>query len=453
MSVDPLEGLMRRVPFFRALDRVSIARLIGALEKVHFPAGTLIFAEGAEADALYLLESGRVVVSVSTAGGDRRLDELEPPAHFGEMGLLLDRRTASVRAVTDVHAWKLPRQRFEQLVRERVGIGLAIAAALAERMDQRLRAHVGAPAPQARREPMTLEGLHPRPLVAWRIVGAAIAVGVPLVLWSLPPPGGLGTQGWHVSLIVLGAALAWLFEPVPDFVIALLMAAAWGVSGLASLPLVFAGFASSSWVLALGALALASAMARSGLLFRTALMLLKTFPATHAGQVLALLVGGLLITPLVPLATARVSAIAPLTRELGQAMGYPPRGRATAALSYAGLLGYGSFSSIFLTGLAMNFFVIDLLPSADRVRFDWLTWFAGAAAAGAVMLVGLALVLLGIFRAEGASKATPEVLRRQERVLGPLSQKEMVTIAALAVLLGGLVLQPLIRIETAWLAV
>ncbi|MGQ0550992.1 MAG: SLC13 family permease, partial [Armatimonadota bacterium] len=42
---------------------------------------------------------------------------------------------------------------------------------------------------------------------------------------------------------------------------------------------------------------------------------------------------------------------------------------------------------------------------------------------------------------------------RQERVLGPLSQKEMVTIAALAVLLGGLVLQPLIRIETAWLAV
>jgi di/tricarboxylate transporter len=300
---------------------------------------------------------------------------------------------------------------------------------------------------------MTLEGLHVGRLLGWRLVGTAIAVGVPLALWSIPAPGGLAGDGWHVILIVLGAALAWLFEPVPDFVIALLMAAAWGVSGLAPLPLVFAGFTSSSWVVALGALGLAAAMARSGLLFRIALFLLKTFPATHAGQVLALLVGGFLITPLVPLATARVSAIAPLARELAQAMGYPPRSRGTAALSFAALVGYGSFSSIFLTGLAMNFFVIELLPLGDRARFDWLTWFVSAGAAAVVMIAGMAVVLLGVFRAEAASKATPEVLRRQERVLGPLSRGEWVTIAAVAVLLGGLLLQPVFRVETAWLAI
>lgn len=101
----------------------------------------------------------------------------------------------------------------------------------------------------------------------------------------------------------------------------------------------------------------------------------------------------------------------------------------------------------------MNFFVIDLLPPPDRVRFDWLIWFASAAVAGAVVLVGATAVLLGVFRAEGTSKATPEVLRRQERVLGPLSRREGVTIAALTVLLGGLLLQPLVRIETAWLAI
>lgn len=444
---------MHRVPFFRALDRVDLARLIGALERVHFPAGTLIFSEGAEADALYLLESGRAVVSVRTADGERPVAELEAPAHFGELGLLLDRRTASVRAVTDVHAWRLPRQRFEQLVRERHAIGLAIAASLAERIDQRSREHVGAPAAREAPPPMTLEGLHVGRPVGWRIVGAAVAVGIPLVLWPLPPPGGLGADGWHVILIVLGAALAWLFEPIPDFVIALLMAAAWGVSGLAPLPLVFAGFTSSSWVVALGALGLAAAMARSGLLFRIALFLLKTFPATHAGQVLALLTGGFLITPLVPLATARVSAIAPLARELAQAMGYPPRSRGTAALSFAALVGYGSFSSIFLTGLAMNFFVIELLPLPDRVRFDWLTWFVSAGAAAAVVIAGMAVVLLGVFRAETASKATPEVLRRQERVLGPLSRGEWVTLAAVAVLLAGLLLQPVFRVETAWLAI
>ncbi len=451
--VEPLEGLMRRVPFFRTLDRVDVARLIGALEEVTLPAGTVLFTEGAEADGLYLLERGRVVVSVQTAQGEQPVAELGAPAHFGELGLLLAGRTGSARTVSDVRLWRLPRHRFEQLVRERPGIGLAIAASLASRLDVRSRQAVGAPLAEGPPAAVTLEAHHVRHSRRWNLLGAALALGVPLVLWFLPPPGGLSTAGWHVSLIVVGAALGWLFEPVPDFVVALLMVAAWGIGGLAPLVLVFAGFTSSSWVVALGALALAAAMARSGLLFRIALFLLRAFPATHGGQVLALLAGGILVTPLVPLATARISAVAPLARELAQAMGYPPRSRASAALSFAGLIGYGSFSSIFLTGLAMNFFVLDLLSPADRLRFSWLPWTAGAAVAGVVLLAGMAAVLLWVFRAEVRSTTAPQVLRRQERVLGALSRREGVTIGAVAVLLGGLLIQPIVRIETAWLAI
>jgi di/tricarboxylate transporter len=348
----------------------------------------------------------------------------------------------------------LPRYRFEQLVRERPGIGLALAAGLASRLDVRSREAVGAPLvedpPPAA---VTLEADHIRRSARWNLLGAALALGVPAALWYLPAPGGLTAGGWHVSLIVVGAALGWLFEPVPDFVVALLMVVAWGIAGLAPLALVFSGFTSSSWVVALGALALAAAMARSGLLFRIALFLLRTFPATHAGQVLALLAGGILVTPLVPLATARISAVAPLARELAQAMAYPPRSRASAALSFAGLIGYGSFSSIFLTGLAMNFFVLELLPPADQARFSWLPWTAGAVVAGAVLLVGMAAVLLSAFHAEVPSTTAPEVLRRQERVLGPVARSEWVTIGAVAVLLGGLLIQPVLRIETAWLAI
>lgn len=242
-------------------------------------------------------------------------------------------------------------------------------------------------------------------------------------------------------------------EPVPDFIVALLMVAAWGAAGLVPLPLAFAGFTSSSWLVALGALALAAAMTQSGLQFRTALFLLKTFPPTHLGQVLALLVSGLLVTPLVPLSVGRIAAIAPVGLELGKALGYPPRSRAMAALSFAGLTGYGYFSSVLLTGLASNFFVLELLPPGDRARFDWLTWFASAAPAGAVMLVGAALALLVLFRPETVSKLTANVLGRQQRVLGPLSRGERVTVVALAILPVGLLAQPILHIDTAWLAV
>ncbi len=443
---------MRHVPFFHALDRIDIARIIGALERVHFPAGTLIFGEGTAADALYLLEAGRVAVRVRTTAAEKTLAELEAPAHFGELGLLLARRTASAFAITDVDAWKLPRPRFEHLVRERATFGLAVATALAQVIDQRSRQFVGAPtAPAIRRsigvgEPPSARGL---PV---RLVGAALALGVPFVLWWLEPPSGLSSQGWHVGLILLGAAIGWLFEPLPDFVIALTMVIAWGVAGLVPLSVAFSGFASSSWLVALGALGLGASMARSGLLFRIALRFLKIFPATHIGQVLGLLIGGALVTPLVPLAIARVATIAPLTQELAQGLGYPAKSRASAGIAFAGLIGYGAFSSVFLTGLAMNFFVLDLLPPPDQARFDWLTWFVSAAPMGAVLLIGALMMLFVLFRPEVTPKTTAATLRLQEQVLGPLSRQELVTIAALVVLLLGLVLQPFLRIDSAWVA-
>ena len=358
------------------------------MEEVRFPSGAGITLEGADADGLYLLEDGEVAVTIQTPDGARSVAQLKGPAHFGELGLLLARRTASVHTVTDVRAWKLPRHRFEQLVRERPrpALGLSIAAALAESMDRRQREFIGAPVTEAAHRRMVLARPKP-PSQRWRRIGGLAALAVPLVFWWLHPPGALTREGWHVVLILLGAAIGWLFEPLPDFMIAMLMAALWGLTGLAPLSATFSGFATPSWVVALGSLALAAAMTLSGLLFRTALLLLRIFAPTHRGQVLGLLASGLLITPLVPLSVARIIAVAPLGLELSQALGYPPRSRATAAISFAGLVGYGYFSSIFLTGLASNFFLIELLPVAERARFDWLTWLAAAAPTGVLMIL------------------------------------------------------------------
>lgn len=448
---DPLEDLLRCVPFFRTLDRLDIARLIGALEQVQFPSDTTIFAEGAEADALYLLESGQVQVTIRAADGERSVAVLDAPSHFGDLGLLLTYRTGSVHAVTDVRAWTLPRHRFEQLVRDRAATGLALARSLAQMIEGRSRQQVGAPAAPAAlaaEEPAPPRPARTRP---WRIVGAGLAVALPAALWPLHPLTGLSLQAWHISLIVVGAAVAWLFEPVPDFVIALAMATAWGVAGLVPVSLAFAGFTDPSWVLALAAVGLAAAMGRSGLLFRLALLMMKIAPRTHAGQLLALLTGGVIMTPLVPMAAARIATTALLAQELAQGLGYPERSRASAALSFAGLIGYSSFSSIFLTGLATNFFVLGLLPASERAHFDWPHWFAAAAPVGAITFAGALLALQLLFRPEVAPRISSEMLRRQERALGPLSRQELVTIAALAILLLGLLFQPALRINTAWL--
>src|SRR2546428_5569768 len=134
----------------------------------------------------------------------------------------------------------------------------------------------------------------------------------------------------------------------------------------------------------------------------------------------------------------RSATIAPVATELAQSLGYQPRSRGSAAIAFAGLAGYWYFSSIFLTGLATNFILVQLLAPDARARFGWTGWLATAAPAGIVCLVGAAAAIFLLFRPEPSPPGVAEVVRRQERVLGRITRPERVTLVAVAVLIGGL---------------
>ena len=447
-----LEALIRAVPFFSGLTRLDLARLVGTLDDVDAPAGSLLVAEGEPADALYLLETGSVDVTIATPDGQRRLAQIDAPGYFGEMGLILARRGATVRASTAVRLWRLPRERFEQLVRERPHVGLAAARAIAELHERRQRQLVGAPLGPAT-TPAPISGAPPWRTSRSAIVAVALGIGGPLALWWLPPPAGLTVTGWHAILILLGAAVGWLLAPVPDFVVALLMAAAWGVTGVAPPALIFGGFTSSAWLVAVGALAIAAAMAGSGLPFRASLLLLRVFPATHTGQTLALFLGGVAATPLVPGPLARVSVASGLVRELVRGTGYAARSAGSAAFAFAALTGHIIFSTIFLTGSATNFFLLTLLPASERAGLTWLTWLRYGWPTGLFLLLGSLALLFALFRPERPMRAGRETVRRQQAALGPISQREVVTLAAIVLFVVGLVAQPVLKVDGAWLAV
>jgi len=447
------EDLLRLVPFFRDLDRVDLARLVGALEEIHLAAGAEIVREGADADGLYLLDRGEVSVTIRRDDRDVEIAIVKAPAHFGDMGLLLARRTATVRARTDAVALRLPRERFEKLVRERPEIALAVATTVAQRFEQRERALIGVADQEVEARPLTIE--RSRRLSGGsrrRLAGALLALAVPIALWAIAPPSGLDVKGWHVVVLLLGAAIGWLFEPVPDFVVAIALATAWGITGSATLPAVFGGFATSTWVLTLSALALAAAMAYSGLLFRIGLFLLRAFPATLTGQVIALMVSGLALTPFVPQSVARVAAIAPVTAELRLALGQPVRSAGAAALAFAGLVGHWYFSNLILTGFATNFFVLELIPPADRPAFSWWGWLAYSAVALIVCALGATAAILLLFRPEHPASLSREALSRQLRVMAGFSRSERLAAASVLLLILGLVIQPLLGIEPAWVA-
>src|SRR5215204_7605048 len=127
-------------PFFSELSAVDLARLVPELEEHSLGPGEVVFHQGDPGDGFYLIRSGTVDAVVTETGGAQVVTRLAAPAHFGEGALLTDEpRSSTVKAITPLVVWKLPRQRFETLLRDHPSIALQIAAELSTRLSEATR--------------------------------------------------------------------------------------------------------------------------------------------------------------------------------------------------------------------------------------------------------------------------------------------------------------------------
>jgi CRP-like cAMP-binding protein len=127
--------LLKRVSLFeRTPDRV-LAGLARTLVEEEFAAGTDLIVEGAVEDWLFVLIDGSVRVSRS----DRVVD-LEAGQVVGELAVLEpEPRTATVTALTDVHAFRLRKVDFDEALRTRPEIAAGVIAELVRRLREARR--------------------------------------------------------------------------------------------------------------------------------------------------------------------------------------------------------------------------------------------------------------------------------------------------------------------------
>lgn len=105
--------LIRGVPMFAVLPEQAIERLAQAAEKVAVPSGRVVFREGEPGDRFYVVESGRVDVTIR----DEFVRSLGHGASFGEIALLRDiPRTATVTAAGDTVLRAIDRDTFIAVV-------------------------------------------------------------------------------------------------------------------------------------------------------------------------------------------------------------------------------------------------------------------------------------------------------------------------------------------------
>jgi CRP-like cAMP-binding protein len=120
----PVERL-RALPLFDGLSEDALARLAAVCGEVEAPAGQTLIERGHPGAGLLVVEDG--VVVVETHHGEVELGPGEP---FGELALIgaAERRTARVRARTDVRCVTVPRVDLERLLAEQPEVARRLRA-------------------------------------------------------------------------------------------------------------------------------------------------------------------------------------------------------------------------------------------------------------------------------------------------------------------------------------
>jgi CRP-like cAMP-binding protein len=137
----PIPDILHKVVLFQDLQAESLATLARLLTAKKFPAGTVIFHELDDSDALYIIERGSVVVSKHVSGDvDMVLTRFTPGDFFGEMGLFDNApRSATANVETDSLLWQLDRGVFHDIFSHHPEMAAKICYRLVTIFIERLR--------------------------------------------------------------------------------------------------------------------------------------------------------------------------------------------------------------------------------------------------------------------------------------------------------------------------
>jgi uncharacterized membrane protein len=185
-----LEGL-RSVPLFASLSDDAATELRNLLTETDVPSKTQVFHKGDTGNAMYLIERGKVRISITDE--DRReitLAELAQGDFFGEMSLIDGRqRSADATVVDDARFAVLARPDFLTFVRSNPDVALGMLGALSDRLrrtDELLRSRVSRNANEEERKRATTAD-RAADLIAefggsWKFIGVSMAL---IIFWII----------------------------------------------------------------------------------------------------------------------------------------------------------------------------------------------------------------------------------------------------------------------------
>ena len=209
---------IRSVPLFASLDDEAAIRLRSLLAVRNIPPGTLIFKRGDKGDAMYLIERGKVRISVKDEEQQEiTLAELARGDFFGEMTIIDGKRRSADAVVTeDARFAVLSREHFLEFIHGNPVVALEMLSAVFARLrrtDELLQSRVSRNVNEEQEKRMTIADRMADMIAefggSWKFIGASMGL---IIFW-----------------IIMNTVLARAFDPVPYQMLNLVLAVVAGM--------------------------------------------------------------------------------------------------------------------------------------------------------------------------------------------------------------------------------
>ena len=136
MSLQEEVEILRKIPLFSRIEPAKLKLLAFTSERLNYGAGDVLFRQGDEGDAAFVIIAGKAEVSIDTDKGPLTVATLEDHDFVGEISILCDvPRTATVTASAPLEALRIKKDLFFQMVREFPEIAVEIMRELAHRLE------------------------------------------------------------------------------------------------------------------------------------------------------------------------------------------------------------------------------------------------------------------------------------------------------------------------------
>ena len=129
--------LLRSIPMLASMPSNKLKLLAFASDRVSYSKGEMLFDQGDDADAAYLVITGTADVLVSSDGNKKpsKVAELGPNSFVGDMAILCNiPRTASVMASTPLDTLRIKKQHMTDMIADSPELAMAVLQELVIRL-------------------------------------------------------------------------------------------------------------------------------------------------------------------------------------------------------------------------------------------------------------------------------------------------------------------------------